>query len=191
MANTQILQAVIAYKVRKTDGAPLDINGKPTSETGLRQAIALLVGTPNPNPALFQVELYYSAGAVVYGEPTVKYDPQKCPAGFIRISPNRVILHPTNVSASFTLTSPNAWVVDNPVQDFAEINITAGGAGVFNLTVTRKATEGQGAFIFRNTVSNTTAELYVINVEDLSVWVLDTGNWNTLGFWFDGETWNY
>lgn len=81
MANTGIKQATVAYKVSRYSGEALDINGNPTRLSGLKQAIALLTGFPNPNPALYEVELYYTALNTVEGNPTTKYDISACPIG--------------------------------------------------------------------------------------------------------------
>jgi len=81
MANTGIKQATVAYKVSRPDGIPLDTNGNPVSLSGKRQAIALLENFPNPNPALYEVETYFTAGGSIAGNPTQTFDTDTCPIG--------------------------------------------------------------------------------------------------------------
>lgn len=191
MANTGIKQAVIAYKVRKPDGQPLDINGDPISESGLKQAIALLVGRVNPNPILYEVEFYFDEFGIVTGNPTTVFDALMCSIGFIAINPDRIILDPTTPTATFILASSDAWELETLGAPFVNFDITEGDAGTYIITATRTATLGQGAFVFRNIVTNDRANLYVINVEDRTVWILDTGFWNNLGFYFNNASWNF
>lgn len=189
MANTGFIQATIAYKVARPSGEPLDINGKPISETGRRQAIYLLLGTDNPNPLLFEVEGYFPPNALIYGAPTAEFDPAKCPTGLIFVTPDRVLLEPNGAPVNLTLFSSGAWELVSG-QPFVSVAPVSGGTGYDTIILTPNALEGQGAITFKNTVSGDEAQVYVISVVDPSVWILATGYWNNLGFWFDGELWN-
>lgn len=196
MAQTGNLQADIAYKTRNTDGAPLDINGIPTSESGLRQAIALLVGTANPDPTLYEVEFYFMAGDVLTGNPTTEYDPAQCSTGFISALPNRLVFDNTNLSRTLTITSSGAWIIATTdasiagVFTFSQTSGTAGGTDIV-ATTTALSAQGQGYITFKNTVTGQSAAVYFIHVIDSTVWILQTGTWNMLGFWFDNGIWNY
>lgn len=195
MANTGNKQAVIAYKTRTTDGAPLDINGNPTSETGLKQAIALLAGTANPNPTLYVVEFYFSPDAIVSGNPTVIFDPADCSIGFISITPDNLIFIPADTSKQVTLVSSNPWEIsatDAAIAGVFSLDVTSGGAGTFNITITRTSptTYAQGYVTFRNTISGVTVKLHLANVLSL-IWILETGSWNMLGVWTDTGLWKF
>jgi hypothetical protein len=76
MANTGYKKATIAYKI-DTDGRALDVNGQLCSVSGRKQAIALRQGFFNPNPALYEVEKYFTTG--LDGEPTETVDLTTCP----------------------------------------------------------------------------------------------------------------
>lgn len=188
MANTGYKQATIAFKVSKPEGLPLDIDGELTSVSGRRQAIALLTGTINPNPALYEVELYFIQGAPVQGAPTTAYDATTCPVGYIAVNPSFVTLLDDPVT--FTLESSGAWILESFPPGIATIDYTSGGAGIFTITLTKTATLGQGPYVFKALGTNQTAEIWVANV-DATPWLLDTGEWNMLGFWFDNGIWNF
>jgi len=189
MANTGYKQATIAYKT-SPDGRPLDVDGRLTSVSGKRQAIALLIGRSNPNPTLYEVQFYFNIGQTIQGVPTKTYDILTCPVGYISLSPQSIILDSTNPSASFTLESTAAWYLESYPPGIAEIDYVNGSAGTYLITLNKTNTVGQGAYIFRNLATNETAVLWVSNVLNRP-WVLDTGTWNMLGFWYDNETWNF
>jgi len=190
MANTGYKQATIAYLVTKQTGEPLDINGVLTSTSGLKQAIALLEGTANPNPALYEVMGYFTADGILAGEPTTQYAPEDCPTGLITASPIRIVLHPDNPTAEIRIDSAGSWHYVGP-DAFVSFDITSGDGGTFYITATRTGTEGQGFVVFQNNDSGEETRVYIINVNDITVWILDTGFWNDLGFWFAGGVWNY
>lgn len=82
MANyTGYKQAVIAYKVDKDSGEPLDVDGNRTAQSGKRQAIVVLRNFPNPDPAKYQIERYFEPGEIVVGTPTLMWDPDDCEQG--------------------------------------------------------------------------------------------------------------
>lgn len=189
MPNTGLKQATIAYFVSKPDGLPLDINGVLTSKSGNRQAVALLEGTTNPNPALYEVAFYFAENSQVSGNPTGAYDPISCPSGFIALSVNAIALKVATPSVSFALTSSDPWKVDDGGPDTnATLNQSNGSAGVFELMVTRTATEGQGTYYFRNLKTGETVALFVTNIENV-VWVFASGTWNNNGYWLDAGIW--
>lgn len=189
MANTGKIQARIMYRVRASDGAPLGIDGKPTSETGRLQAIALLQGTVNPNPLLYTVQLYYAPNAVIDGVPTSEFS-DNCPAGYIFLTPapgpltKLTLATPT---ATFTVTSSGPWTVAAPAGIVVTPN--SGPRDVTTVVLSRSG-NGQGNVVFTNTATGQTASLYVISV-DTEVWILQTGTWNGLGFWTSTGIWNY
>lgn len=191
MANNGFKQATIAYKVSKPDGYPLDINGELTSVSLRPQAIFLLEGTTNPNTALYEVEGYFTAGGEIAGTPTQEYDPDDCPADGIWISPAQITLLASGAAASVSIYSSGPWEFVSGPTTIAAVTPLNGPAGFSFISVTPTATTGQGPFIFKNTLSQATAQLYVINTNDPSIWILATGFWNDLGFWFDNGVWNY
>lgn len=190
MANTGFLQATVAYKTAKPGGEPLDINGKPISETGLRQAIFLLNGAVNPNSALYQVEGFFNPKDYVTGNPTEQYAPDDCPTGIFYIRPTQVLLSPSGPGVMLTIYSSGGWeFVSGPA--IATLSQNSGGNGFSYVEIKGNATEGQGFFIFKNPATQTTIQIYVVNAVDPSLWILEDGTWNMLGFWFDNGIWNY
>ncbi len=190
MANTGFLQATIAYKQSKPQGEPLDINGKPISETGLRQAIYLLNGTQNPDPTKYQVEGYFGTDGVITGNPTVIFSLENCPTGLIYVTPSRIVYAPNGSVQKITLYSSGGWeLVSAP--NIGTLSQEEGETGYSYLELTPNANEGQGFFIFRNLETGNTAQIYVISAADPSVWILTTGFWNNLGFWYNNGIWNY
>ena len=79
MANTGYIQATIAYKVSRPGGLPLDIDGNLTSQSGRKQAIALMKNFLNPDPNRYEVETYFEKGQPISGNPTIVYDAEACP----------------------------------------------------------------------------------------------------------------
>lgn len=189
MANSGYKQAVIAYKVSKPDGEPLDINGNLTRITGRKQAIALLSGYVNPDPSKYEVEFYYSKNGVITGNPSITYDVQSCPVGYLRVSPTRIILDPDNLTALITLESSNRWVLLSGPTNYVTLDFTAGSAGIYNIEA-KGVTFGGGTFIFKNTVTLQEAAVYILYVAE-KPWILDTGYWNNLGFWYDNGIWKF
>lgn len=189
MANTGNKQAIIAYKVSKPGGEPLDVDGNLTRISGKKQAIALLIGHVNPNPNIYEVELYYDKSSIVTGNPTVTRDIVSCPIGYIRITPKRLILEEPAVSATFTLECSSSWRLISGPTNYISIDYRQGGAGTYVITATGIAV-GQGYFIFRNEAILETATIYIANVSGRP-WVLEDGTWNMLGFWYNDGIWNY
>lgn len=189
MANTGNKQAIIAYKVSKPGGEPLDVDGNLTRISGKKQAIALLTGHVNPNPTRYEVEFYYSKNGAVSGNPTITRDIVSCPVGYIRVSPNRIVLDPATPIIKITLESSSTWRLIQQ-QNTASVDYISGTAGTYEITITRTGNVGQGYFIFRNEATLETATIYVINVIT-KPWVLDTGTWDMLGFWYNNGIWKY
>lgn len=187
MANTGILQATIAYKT-STDGQPVDVDGVLTSISGKRQAIALLTGRTNPDPSAYEVEFYFNPKSTVAGNPTATSDFEHCPVYFIRASSSRIVLDPDNRVAEVTIFSSSPWTL--AAGSNAEVTPVSGVAGATVVTFTKNDTTGDEWYEFTNTVSLQTARVRVINVNSRD-WILETGNWNNLGFWFANGIWNY
>lgn len=80
MSNNGIKQATIAYKV-DLQGEPLDLEGAPIRISGKKQAIALKQGFYNPNPSLYEIEMYFNDE--VEGEQTTTKDITYCPIGIL------------------------------------------------------------------------------------------------------------
>lgn len=190
MANTGFKQATIAYKVSKPGGEPLDINGELTRISGRKQAIALLVGASNPNPSKYEVEAYFNRQGQITGRPTITYNVTDCPIGYFRVTPSQVVLEPSKPTAVITLEASNSWVLLNPDNVFCTIDYTSGAAGAYQINVKRTDTLGQKAFNFQNIATKQIVTVYIANVTS-KPWILETGNWNTLGFWYDNGVWNY
>lgn len=186
MANLGIQQATVMYRVSKIDNAPLDINGNPISASGLKQAIYLLVGYANPNPALYQVIGYYPAHGTVGGVPTYSYNTDACPVFAFWADPTTVELVEVETD-TITLYSVLPWVLVS-TNTIATVSPTSGGAGFYTIRFTKTATQGEETFIFQNS-QNAQILVTVINV-DSRLWILADGTWNSLGFWYNTETWN-
>lgn len=190
---TGIKQAVIVYKVRATDNAPLDIDDNPTMiggvPTGRKQAIAILAGTENPNPLLYDVEFTFAPEGSVEGVPTVKFS-DDCLTGYILASPDTVVLQTSAPTGTITIVSSENWALTSAPAGIATIDATAGISGETVVTLTRTNTLGQGYYVFTNTLTGQTAQVYVVNV-DTVVWILEDGTWDNLGFWLNNGIWNY
>lgn len=189
MANTGYKQSIIAYKVSKPGGEPLDVDGNLTRISGKKQAIALLTGQVNPNPNRYEVEFYYDKNGVLTGNPTISRDVVSCPVGYITVSPNRIVLDPDTPIIKVTLESSSTWRLIQQ-QNTATVDYISGSAGRYEISISRTGNVGQGYFIFRNEATLETATIYVINVIS-KPWVLDTGAWNMLGFWYNNGIWKY
>lgn len=144
MANTGYKQATIAYKTTP-DGRPVDVDGRLTSVSGKRQAIALLIGRSNPNPTLYEVQFYFNAGGNAGGNSTVMYDVSYCPVGYISITPSSVILEPGNLSGVFTLESTGDWFLVSSPNGF-NVDYQNGSAGVYDITVSVEASKLNASF---------------------------------------------
>lgn len=187
MANNGYKQATIAYKIDQ-EGNPVDVNGQLTSISGRRQAIALIQGKANPNPSIYEVELVYVAGGDIQGTPSVSFDVKSCPFGYFLISPEFITLTEGSPTATITLESSSSWQLINAPQGIAALDVVEGSAGVYLIQAHRVGDIGQGPLIFKN-VTGQTVSIWVSSVIT-TPWVLETGNWNMLGFWFNGSIWN-
>lgn len=188
MANTGYKQATIAYKVDAATGAPLDINGQRTSESGRKQAIRLLTGYSNPDPSQYEIEAYFSAGATLKGRPTKIYDVFACPTGYIFVTPSDVTLTDAQPSVTLSVNSSLPWSV---VLNSAGVTVTpsSGLAGVSVVTLERTgASEADGVVRFSHIAAS--ADVTVLNVA-AERWILASGYWDDLGVWMSGETWNF
>lgn len=183
---TGFQQAVIVYRV-DLEGNPLDTDGRLISETGNKQAIGLLDGYPNPNPALYEVQFYFTPEDSVDGVPTVIYT-DNCATGYIFTTPpGTVALTTAQPSAPITVTSSGPWTADSPA--FVNLSRYTGPRGDTVVTLTKTATEGQGNLTFTNTQTGQTATVYVLNTAN-SIWILASGVWNDAGVWDDTAIWN-
>lgn len=82
---TPFRRATLAARVTDPGGEALDIGGVLCSVSGRRQAVLLPSGGTNPDPARYEVAGYYSAGAIVGGRPTVRYDAE-CAAPYVYLA---------------------------------------------------------------------------------------------------------
>lgn len=191
MALSGYKQATVAYKVSRPGGQPLDVNGVLCSVSGRKQAIAILLGYNNPDPLRYEIDRYFVTKDILYGMPTISYNVLSCPIGFIKLNPNRLLLTPEATNGQVILESTADWkIIDTPPSNIASIDYAEGSAGQYTITVERTELLGQGAYIFQNKITKQKVALWVVNVTS-EVWILDDGTWNTLGFWFDNELWNY
>lgn len=188
MANTGFKQATIAYKVTP-DGLPVDVYGQLTSESGNRQAIAVLNGYLNPNPAVYQVQFYFNENGTLEGTPSVIYDPAACPVSVFTVSKTTIILYPEQPTDVFNIYSSYGWEL---VGSYAFVNFipSTGPADTTEVTATRTSTLGQGYVTFQDNVSGQIVQVYVVNTDALG-WILNTGSWNNLRFWEAGGIWNF
>ena len=76
---TGFQQASISVRVSAITGEPVDINGAPTAESGLKQAALSVEGTTAP--AEFEQAGTFPRAGLVNGTPSVRYAPEVCPAG--------------------------------------------------------------------------------------------------------------
>lgn len=192
MPNTGVKQATVAYKVSQPGGEPLDIDGVPISQSGKRQAIMLLIGRPNPNASLYEVQAYFNEGDLIDGLPSQVYDETACPVGFMSINPSSIVLWPGEPQASATIFSSNPWtLLPGGPTAYASITPTTGPAGSTVLAVTAVGPEGQGYFTFQDNVTLQTVTLFVVSTLTPTGWILETGFWNDNAFWTAGGIWNY
>lgn len=161
MANTGYKQATIAYRVSKPGGEPLDINGRLTSISGRKQAIALLIGYVNPAPSKYEVEFYFNTDGTVSGNPTITYDIQSCPAGYIRISKTQIAIGEPNVVDTFVLESSNRWSLISGPTSIVTFDYTAGGGGRFLVTATGHSI-GEAVYTFRNELTKQEVSLTAV-----------------------------
>jgi len=187
--NTGLNQATVAYKVTP-EGQPLDVDGNLTSASGKRQAIAVMEGTPNPNPAAYDVQYTFTRGGFIQGVPTSIIDLEKCPASVFRIDVTNIVLHPGNVDDVINIFSTFGWVYLSDA-NFVTVSPTSGAAGTTTpVTVSRTATLGQGVIEFKDIKTNEIKQVNVVNTDGLG-WILETGIWNSLRFWDAAGIWNY
>lgn len=160
MANTGYKQATIAYKVSKPGGEPLDINGELCAISGRKQAIALLQGYTNPNPAKYEVETYYNEKGLISGNATITRDMLSCPIGFISIDKQTIELGSPLEADTFILESSGRWrMVSNP-SVYAEIDYKEGPAGKHIIKVTGLAI-GRSYITFINELTKQTASVLI------------------------------
>lgn len=189
MPNNGLKQATIMYKVSNPGGVPLDLFGTPVSISGLKQAIALLNGRTNPNPSQYDVEFYFNEGDNVLGNVTQIYDPTSCPISFMNITPAQIILHLGAVTQYATIFSTNTWQLVSGSPNIATVSPTTGSNGSTSISFTRTATLGQRYYVFKDSLTNQTVQVYVINVSDPDAWILGTGIWDNLAFWKMNGIW--
>lgn len=80
-AFTGFLQAAYAVKVSILNGEPLDVNGRPVSETGNLQAAIALSGAAVPSG--LNVVGFFDIRDELNGEPTLRYAPELCEEGVV------------------------------------------------------------------------------------------------------------
>lgn len=181
-------QAAVVYRVRASDGAPVGLDGKPISETGNKQAIAILAGRTNPDPSKYVVQMFYAPEAILEGVPTVQLS-DDCATGYIFLSEARVVFFAGGAAQLVNVTSSDPWDI---LSDAGLVTVTpnTGPQDVTQVSVAPIAdTYGEGDVIFRNITTGQTVRLHVISAED-DVWILEDGTWNALGFWHGDGIWN-
>ena len=186
--NNGQLQARIAYKVSPS-GEPIDINGQLTSISGKKQAIAVMQGVPNPNPALYEIELTFIAGQFIAGTPTTYVNFSACPVSIFTIDANTLVLHPGNIDEVVNIYASFGWQFVGPFP-YATANPSTGGNANTAVTIARTSTLGQGYMNFRDNTTGEVKSIYVVNTDALG-WILETRIWNNLRFWSSTGVWNY
>lgn len=191
--NNGILQATVAYK-ESYDGTPLDVNGRPTYETGRKQAIALLEGIANPNPSLYEIELYFDEGGFILGTPTSKVDFESCPVGNFTFSKNYIVLTPDNPQDTINIFSTYGWdcMPGQPFDTWVTVSPILGSGNILTPVtfITNGGNYGQGKIYFKERATGQIKYVYVVNTDALG-WVLENGFWNNLRFWQYNGIWNY
>lgn len=160
MSNTGYKQATIAYRVSKPGGEPLDVDGNLTRLSGKKQAIAVLVGFDNPDPAKYEIDFYFDKDGAVSGNPTVTRDITACPFGYIRISPEKIQIGDPDITATFTLESSNNWHLLSGPLHAAVLDYTAGAGGKYTITATGRGI-GEGYFTFINDLTGQTTTIFI------------------------------
>lgn len=188
MQDTGLSQATIAYKVSLA-GEPLDVDGGLISVSEKKQAIALLQGTANPAPTLYEVEFYFEEGAILEGNSTQGYG-YICPQGVLNITPSGTLIL-TNATPSINLevASSSPWNLSGAVPSFISLSKSTGDAKGDNIVADKTSTEGQGYLMFVNSTGQNT-EIYVVNVA-VYEWILSGGIWKNLGFWDNTSIWQF
>lgn len=189
MANTGYKQATVAYVISPLTGEPLDVNGVPTRVSGRRQAIYILAGTENPDSLVYEIKDYFQPRGFVMGVPTYVND-GTCAAGFITVTPVRLLLGPSEPSGTLTVSSSDLWRILPPLPEFVTFDMLDGPAGQSQVNAEISQIEGQGYVYFENLETGDIVRVYISNLTD-RVWILETGNWNMQGFWFNDAIWNY
>lgn len=72
-------QATLAVRTSTITGQTLDVNGNPTSQSGLLPAALLLEGEEFPQG--YAIAGRFAVGAILNGTPTVRYNPEACADG--------------------------------------------------------------------------------------------------------------
>lgn len=210
--NTGIKQAIIARRVTRPGGAALDTDGNLCSESRKKQAILLLEGQANPDPAQFEVFTYFRNGEKIYGFDSAVEDLVACPipVGYITLSESEIELTDSTPSATVTIDSSHPWLLTNVPADLT-ISPVSGNEGVHSITITSKKEGADVTLIFRNTGTDDTASLKVtdnvmpeyVKNPTLQKWIeIDPAavpdgegyniwgrNWDTLGE-YEGGGWN-
>jgi len=179
---TGTAQATILYRVT-LDGRPLSVAGE-LAILPIKQAIFLLEGTTNPNPALYEVEGTFLEGATIEGIDTLFFT-ESCGYGFINVLPRGKLFTPP--TSNITVTSSDNWEnIDIP--SFVSFSILTGAKGQ-TVTVVTKLADGEGVVRFRNTTTGETITREIL--AGTGEWILTGGTWHDYGFWDDTAIWNY
>lgn len=78
---TGFQQATLAVRVSVLSGAPVDADGRPTAQTGRKQAAISLTG--NAPPSTYEITGVFQLRALINGEPSVMYAPDLCEEGVV------------------------------------------------------------------------------------------------------------
>lgn len=186
--NNGYKQATVLYKITP-DGLAVDVDGRLTIDSGKKQAIALMNETINPDPNLYEVELFFNSGASVWGVPSIMYDPSDCPVSIFSVNKNYIVIHPANVAELITVYSTYGWYLKDAVP-FANFVPPNAGNNTTTSSVQPGGAYGQGYATLKEITTGKELQIYVVNTDALG-WILETGYWNYLRFWEAGGVWNY
>lgn len=189
MIRTGIKQAAVVYKVRASDKAPLDINDVPISESLRRQAIAVVEGQSNPNPALYEVAFFFPEDTIISGEPTAQYS-DDCEVAYITANPKSLTLSAETTSIQVAIQSTAPWVLVQPVSPHATVTPTSGGVGETTITVTRTGAFGSSTINLLSQDFSSPLVIPVVNLESTG-WILETGVWRNFKLWKNNGLWKF
>lgn len=186
-ANTGFKQAIFATRQTLAGGYPLDQNDRLTIDSHQKQAILLLIGASNPDPARYEVVGEFEESDTVDGADTAILDLTMCPIGHITVTPAAIILTPSLLSTTVVVDSTYGWILTNPPQ-FVTISQITGATGLTTIEITATSTDGTEILEFQNIATNQIAELTVTNAADIH-WVLRGNSWDNAGYWFNWGIW--
>ncbi|GEM_PF-5673945 len=181
--NTGYQQATYALKTGQPGGIALDVDGKPCSETGKKQAIILLKYEDKSNIKYRNYEIEertFNVGDILGGIPSRRRNTEQCPIktkGHITVSPDRLQID-INETRTVQVDSSHPWRIINLP---SELKITPQGSLTNKITVsiTALSQDLNVTLQFLNVVTGDIAEVIVTSLQlpDLPDYPIQTGFW--------------